>query len=73
MEKRLSVPLIAVFLSTIVGIVHAQSTVFTGTCDISQISYTSTNSVSKTVVSTTFTDVPNTVVNFIVNAEDARR
>ena len=67
MEKRLSVRVLAVLLFTLAGIVHAQSTVFTGTCDISQVSYTTTNSVSKTIVSTTFTDVPNTVVNFVVN------
>jgi hypothetical protein len=40
--------------------------VYTGTCDVSQISYTATNAVSTTVLSTTFTYVPNTVVNFTV-------
>jgi hypothetical protein len=67
MEKRLSVRVFVVLLFTLAGVVHAQDPVYTGTCDISQISYTTTNAVSKTVVSTRFTDVPNTVVNFIVN------
>ena len=55
------------------GIVRAQSPVFTGTCDINQISYTATDSSSDTAVSRTFSDVPHTISNFVVNVGGCAR
>jgi len=49
------------------GIARGQSPVFVGTCNISQISYTATDSVSSTFVPKTFTDIPNTLLFVPVN------
>jgi len=66
MKRRLSVHMLVVLVFTLAGSVCAQTTVFTGTCDVNQISYTATDSVSETIVSTTFTGVPNTAFFFNV-------
>jgi len=67
MKTYLGVCVLVASMFVLADAARAQTTVFTGTCDITQISYTTTDSVSNTVVSTTFTDVPNTVLYFDVN------
>jgi|SRR5580692_368243 hypothetical protein len=66
MRMRVIVPTLLVFLSTLVGLGHAENPAFTGTCDISQISYIATGAATRTVVSNTFTDLPGTVLFFNV-------
>jgi hypothetical protein len=65
MTKHISLCALAVLVLTLASILHAQ-TVYTGTCDVSQISYTATDFVSESVVSTIFTDMPNSVFFFNV-------
>jgi hypothetical protein len=67
MKKPLSVGLLTVLAFSFAGVVQAQAPVYTGTCDLSQISYVATDAVSGSVVKKTFTDVPNAAVTFTVN------
>lgn len=66
MKKQLGVGLLAVLGFSLTGVVRAQAPVYTGTCNVSQISYVATDAVSGSVVTKAFTDVPNTALNFTV-------
>lgn len=67
MKKHLRVGLVAVMAFSLAGIARAQAPVYTGTCDVSQISYVATDAVSGSIVTKAFTDVPNTALSFTVN------
>jgi len=73
MKKARIICLAFVLALTLGDVVSAQSPVFTGNCDVTRISYTATDSASNAVVSTTFSDVPNTVSNFIVDVGGCAR